>query len=94
MYIRYNSLFIPVLDTCKDVFKRHSDADCILYDEGNCDDEHGMTELKNRQSVLNTGRKFGIESVSIREGCQLAIYTGSYFRMRFHISIDVNIILH
>ena len=63
-------------NACKDVFKStHPGADCILYDDENCDGEEGVKELRRGESFMRS-LEFDVESVSVRKGCFLHIYTG------------------
>ena len=78
---QFNSLFLDdtKTDFCKVAFNKHPSADCILYDDEECDGEEGVKEMR-RGSVLfdvETELDFDVESVSIRAGCLLTVYTGS-----------------
>ena len=63
---------------CQDIFHENSDAKCILYDDENCDGYDGIKKLKNGDVVKNIEEKFGfdVESISIKKGCQLTVYSG------------------
>ena len=65
-------------DFCPDSFNKYSGASCILYDDGKCDGTEGLKELKNGDVVKNIEDTLGfdVESISIKKGCQLTVYTG------------------
>ena len=64
---------------CVDIRNRYSDYKCILYDDTKCDGRKGATQLSNDETLFNVENSigFGVESVSIRKGCQLTLYTGN-----------------
>ena len=63
-------------NACKDAFAvTHPSADCILYDDEDCDGSEGVKEMRQGAFVLNK-LDFDVESVSIRKGCYLNIYSG------------------
>ena len=53
-------------------------ASCILYDGQKCNGKEGLKELSNGADVTNVKEMlhFNVESVSVRHGCQLTVYTG------------------
>ena len=61
---------------CKIAFDTHSDASCILYDDKYCHSDKGLKEMASGESETDIQRAFGVESVSVRKGCQLIIDTG------------------
>jgi len=81
---------------CKETFSKHTTADCILYDDEECDGDEGVKEMR-RGGVLLTAKTvlpFDVESVSIRKGCQLTVYTGERLSGEYHIFTAVNDNLH
>ena len=68
-------------DRCPDTFYSHPNAACILYDEERCDGQEGMKEMGNGETAYDIDEtlEYGIESVSVRQGCQLVIDTGRLF---------------
>ena len=64
---------------CKEAFINHSEDSCILYDDDRCDGEEGLKAMKNGASLMNVVKlvDFDVESVSVRKGCQLTVYTGN-----------------
>jgi len=81
---------------CKETFAKHTPADCILYDDEECDGDEGVQEMR-RGGVLLTAKTvlpFDVESVSIRKGCQLTVYTGERLSGEYHIFTAVNDNLH
>ena len=71
----------PESDRCSDTFYSHPNAACILYDEERCDGQEGIKEMGNGVTIYDIGEtlEYGIESVSVRQGCQLVIHTGKLF---------------
>ena len=71
----------PEADRCPDTFYSHPNAACILYDDERCDGMEGMKEMGNGETTYDIGEnlEYDIESVSIRQGCQLVVDTGSFF---------------
>jgi len=65
-------------DLCKDIFVRHSNASCILYDDEKCDGSEGIRKLSAGESFVNgtTALGFDVESISIKDGCQIKIFSG------------------
>ena len=68
----------PEYDRCPDTFYSHPNAACILYDDERCDGQEGMKEMGNGETTFDIRDKlnYDIESVSVRQGCQLAVDTG------------------
>ena len=65
-------------NACKDVFKRtYRGATCVLYDDENCDGREGVKEMTQGEFLLSS-LEFDVESVSIRKGCFLNMYTGAF----------------
>ena len=52
------------------------DAGCVLYDDELCNGEEGEKELSGGDSVESVS-EFTVESVSVKTGCQLTIFTGN-----------------
>ena len=52
-----------------------------MYDDEKCNGEEGVKEMKNGDVAMNieTVLGFDVESVSIRQGCKLTIFTGKLF---------------
>ena len=63
---------------CKEAFVEDSGASCILYDDEKCDGSEGVKELTNGALLLTdtTALDFDVESISIKKGCQLSVYSG------------------
>ena len=55
-------------------------ADCVLYDDEHCDGEEGVKAMRQGDSFTNAtlDLKFDVESVSVRKGCFLNVYTGMF----------------
>ena len=68
----------PEYDRCPDTFYSHPNAACILYDDERCVGQEGMKEMGNGETIFDIGDKmdYDVESVSVRQGCQLVIDTG------------------
>ena len=66
-------------DRCPVTFNNYPDASCILYDDENCNGDEGIKEMGNGDVALNfeSMNGFDVESVSIKQGCKLTIYTGN-----------------
>ena len=63
---------------CKDVFKRtYRGASSILYDDENCHGEEGVKEMTQGEFLMSP-LGFDVESVSVRKGCFLNLYTGTF----------------
>jgi hypothetical protein len=73
-------------DLCKEVFVAHSAAGCILYDDSKCKGKEGMKTMSSGGFLLTdqTELEWDVESVSIRKGCQLSIYSGKRFDGESH----------
>ena len=58
----------------------HLDADCVLYDDEHCDGEEGVIEMRRGEYFMNAtlDLEFDVESVSVRKGCFLDVYTGTF----------------
>ena len=71
--------FGSFLDRCSVVFDTYPDADCILYDDEKCDGTEGMKLMKNGDTEINfeATYHFDVESVSIKKGHKLTIYSGN-----------------
>ena len=69
-------------ELCENAFVRHSKADCVLYDKVDCDKTIGTREMGNGDTIMDiekltkTNETFEVESISVREGCALTVYTG------------------
>ena len=68
-------LWIHNVGPCRDAFSTRPDASCVLYDDELCDGTEGEKELTGGESVESV-TDFDVESVSVKKGCQLTIYTG------------------
>jgi len=80
--------------TCKDVFKRtYRGASCILYDDEDCDGNEGVKEMKQNEFLINP-LGFDVESVSVRKGCYLNVYTGTRLTGATHQIFDSNADMH
>ena len=55
----------------------YPDAACVLYDDEYCDGEEGVKELRSGEFFMDS-LEFDVESVSIRKGCRLNVYTGRF----------------
>jgi hypothetical protein len=60
--------------------RMHPQTSCVLYDGQKCNGKDGLKELSNRDNLVDVKRilEFDIESVSVRHGCQLTLYTGKF----------------
>ena len=68
-------------DLCKDTFIKNPLAHCILYDDEECDASDASVSLSSGQSItFSANDEFSgeAESVSVKKGCQLTVYTGMY----------------
>ena len=69
-------------ELCENAFVRHSKADCVLYDKIDCDKTIGTREMGNGDTIMDiekltkTNETFEVESISVRAGCALTVYTG------------------
>ena len=66
-------------DKCKDMRNMHPHTSCVLYDGPKCNGKEGLKELSNGASLVDVRGilDFDVESVSVRHGCQLTLYTGN-----------------
>ena len=74
---------------CRGTFYNHPEADCILYDDEYCDGDEGLKIMANGKTLYDvtsergvqrreeTDDPFSVESLSVRKGCVLEIFTGS-----------------
>ena len=72
-------LIFLVLDLCPFTFNTYPEASCILYDDEKCNGDEGVKVMGNGDVALNfeSINGFDVESVSIKQGCKLTIYTGN-----------------
>ena len=63
---------------CEHVFDDNPGSGCILYDSARCKHKKGIKVLKNSNLIKNLEEtaNFEAESISIRSGCRLTVYTG------------------
>ena len=67
---------------CAQAFSTYPVANCILYHEPDCDDTKGTKEMGDGDTMMDiekvtrTNETFEVESVSVREGCELIVHTG------------------
>ena len=73
-------------ELCERAFSNHPDANCVLYQNINCmDGAKGAKEMGTEDSLLDiekatrTNETFEVESISVRQGCELIVYQGSNF---------------
>ena len=66
-------------DLCKNIFEEHSSAGCILYDDEKCDGSDGIKILAAGELLMTdtTALDFDVESISIKKGCHMTVYTGN-----------------
>ena len=69
-------------DLCVKIFNRNPTARCILYDEEWCNGLDGYVTLKDGKSFekAHEGTRWGVESVSIKRGCQLTLWQKNNFK--------------
>ena len=81
-------ILISDQDLCKEVFVTHPAAGCTLYDDSKCNGEEGMKTMKSGWFLLTdqTKLELDVESVSIRKGCYLTIYSGIKFAVSIYFS--------
>ena len=67
-------------DLCPTTFDTYQDASCILYDDEKCNGQEGVKEMGNGDIAMNieTMYSFDVESVSVRQGCTLTIFSGKF----------------
>ena len=67
-----------VEDQCKDMRSLRPHTSCVLYGGQKCNGKEGLKELSNGANLFNVKEMldFDVESVSVRDGCQLTLYTG------------------
>ena len=53
---------------------------CALYDDENLDGSEGFKQMHSGDKISELEKKFGfdVESLFIKQGCQLDVYTGIY----------------
>ena len=70
------------------MFVTHPAAGCILYDDSKCYGEEGMQTMSSGGFLLTDQTELGwdVESVSIRKGCQLSIYSGIKWAIAIYFS--------
>ena len=69
-------------DLCKETFTKNPLAGCILYDDKRCDASDDSISLLPGQSItfpVSDTFSGEAESVSVKKGCQLTVYTGMVF---------------
>jgi len=82
-------------NTCKDVFKRtYSGASCILYDDEDCDGNEGVKAMTQGEFLMTEPLGFDVESVSVRKGCYLNMYTGTRLTGDNHLLFDSKADIH
>ena len=66
---------------CENVFEENLGAGCILYDGARCKHQKGLKVLQNSNLIKNLEEtaNFEVESISIRSGCRLTVYTGNLY---------------
>merc|ERR1711944_235996 len=71
----FGTLTLDLGDLCEEIFLRHANASCILYDDEKCDGSEGIRKLSAGESFVNgtTAPGFDVESISIKDGCQIKI---------------------
>ena len=67
-------------DLCPTTFDTYPDASCILYDDEKCNGQEGVKEMGNGDIAMNIEimYSFDVESVSVRQGCTLTIFSGKF----------------
>ena len=72
-------MIILNVEVCPFTFNTYPNANCILYDDENCNGDEGVKEMSNGDIEINfeSMNGFDVESVSIKQGCKLTIYTGN-----------------
>ena len=65
-------------DLCPVTFDTYPGASCILYDDEKCNGQEGVKEMGNGDVIMNIEAMYGfdVESVSIKQGCKLTIFSG------------------
>ena len=70
-------------ELCTNAFGSRPGANCILYHEPECDGTKGTREMGNGDIIMDiekvsrTNETFEVESISIREGCELIVHAGN-----------------
>ena len=63
-----------------------------MYDDEKCDGSEGIRKLSAGESFVNgtTALGFDVESISIKKGCQLKIFSGNHnFKMNNRLQNDL-----
>ena len=72
---------------CKETFIKNPLAGCILYDDKECDASDDSVALSSGQAItFSEDDKFSgeAESMSVRKGCTLTVYTGMWIIFDIH----------
>ena len=66
---------------CEHVFDENNGSGCILYDGARCKHQKGLKVLHNSNLIKNLEEtaNFEVESISVRSGCRLTVYTGKFY---------------
>ena len=64
---------------CQNVFEKDPETNCVLYENERCDGREGLKELHDGERLWNVENQtlFNVESISLRKGCRLTLYTGN-----------------
>ena len=70
-------------EQCTNAFSLRPGANCILYHVPHCDGTKGTREMGNGDIIMDiekvsrTNETFEVESISVREGCELIVHAGN-----------------
>ena len=76
------------------MFEKYSNADCLLYDNEDCttdDIPEPLAVSSGAMVAIHPKHEFAneIESVSIKQGCGLSVWTGNYLNNSYWYIITV-----
>ena len=64
---------------CENEITKNPGAACILYDDAKCNHRKGLEIMENGKLIKNLENTayFEVQSISVRRGCRLTVYTGN-----------------
>ena len=72
---------------CQNALTKKMNVKCAVYENTECDDKQGalMLEKGEYQSFLKGVFRGGVGSVTVKTGCQLTVWKGKMFVIRYLI---------
>ena len=81
----------PENDICEGTFWVHPSAKCTLFEKETCKNYKRYIILSNGHSLHNFKDILGFDVASalIQQGCQLTVFTGTYYFKKYEICISL-----